>query len=80
MSATLHEELFQNYFNGCPVVRVQGRTFPVEDYYLEDILRLTGYEDEVLSKEGMSLPVKTQPYVRQYQITGSIECRIVPIH
>lgn len=78
MSATLHEELFQNYFNGCPVIRVKGRMFPVEDYYLEDILRLTGYEDEMLSKEGMSLPVKTQPYVRQNPQTGSIACRSVP--
>lgn len=63
MSATLHEELFQNYFDACPVVHVQGRTFPVEDFYLEDILRLTGYEDEVLSSGDVSLPPKQQPYV-----------------
>lgn len=32
-SATLNAELFQNYFGGarnCPIVRVPGRTFPVE--------------------------------------------------
>ena len=44
MSATLHEELFSNYFGGCPVVRVPGFTYPVRDFYLEDILRVTGYE------------------------------------
>ena len=44
MSATLHVELFSDYFGGCPVVRVPGFTHPVTDFYLEDILKLTGYE------------------------------------
>ena len=30
------------YFGGCPVVRVPGFTHPVEDFYLENILQLTG--------------------------------------
>ena len=33
------------YFAGCPVVNVPGFTHPVEDFYLEDILRLTGYQE-----------------------------------
>jgi HrpA-like RNA helicase len=44
MSATLHVELFSGYFGGCPVVRVPGFTHPVQDFYLEDVLKLTGYE------------------------------------
>lgn len=32
------------YFGGCPVVRVPGFTHPVEDFYLESILQLTGYQ------------------------------------
>lgn len=43
MSATLHVDLFSNYFGGCPVVRVPGFTHPVKDYYLEDILMMIGY-------------------------------------
>jgi ATP-dependent RNA helicase DHX36 len=43
MSATLHIDLFSKYFGGCPVVKVPGFTHPVKDYYLEDILKLTGY-------------------------------------
>ena len=35
MSATLHTELFSGYFGGCPIVRVPGFTYPVEDFYLE---------------------------------------------
>ena len=27
-----------------PIVRVEGRTFPVKDYYLEDALHWTGFE------------------------------------
>ena len=42
MSATLHAELFSAYFDGCPIISVPGFTHPVEDFYLEDVLRLTG--------------------------------------
>lgn len=38
MSATIDHTLFTQYFNGCPVVHVEGRTFPVETYFLEDIV------------------------------------------
>ena len=50
MSATLHEDLFSNYFGGCPVVRVPGFTFPVREFFLEDILRVTGYERAALQE------------------------------
>ena len=50
MSATLHEELFSDYFGGCPVIRVPGFTYPVKDFYLEDILRVTGYEHAALQE------------------------------
>lgn len=33
MSATLEAEKFQNYFNGAPLLKVPGRTFPVETFY-----------------------------------------------
>ena len=44
MSATLHVDLFSKYFGGCPVVRVPGFTHPVQDFFLEDVLKLTGYQ------------------------------------
>ena len=43
MSATLNAELFSSYFGGAPLVTVPGRTFPVNHYYLEDILEHTGH-------------------------------------
>ncbi|KIW64157.1 hypothetical protein PV04_09111 [Phialophora macrospora] len=44
MSATLDADIFANYFGGDRVgrVHIEGRTYPVEDYYLDDVLRLTG--------------------------------------
>jgi HrpA-like RNA helicase len=44
MSATLNADTFANYFGGDRVgrVHIEGRTYPVEDFYLDDVLRLTG--------------------------------------
>lgn len=38
MSATLDAKLFCSFFNGAPVINVPGRTFPVANYFLEDVL------------------------------------------
>ncbi|XP_048337698.1 putative ATP-dependent RNA helicase DHX57 [Sphaerodactylus townsendi] len=43
MSATLNAELFSQYFNSCPVVNIPGRTFPVDQFFLEDAIAMTGY-------------------------------------
>ena len=45
MSATLDANLFCGYFGGierCPLVHVEGRAHPINDYYLEDLLYATG--------------------------------------
>ncbi|XP_027628805.1 putative ATP-dependent RNA helicase DHX57 [Tupaia chinensis] len=43
MSATLNAELFSEYFNFCPVITIPGRTFPVDQFFLEDAIALTRY-------------------------------------
>jgi ATP-dependent RNA helicase DHX29 len=46
MSATLNAASFQKYFGGaavCPMIEVPGRTFPVEQFYLEDVLEKTQF-------------------------------------
>ncbi|CAL1529712.1 unnamed protein product, partial [Lymnaea stagnalis] len=43
MSATLDSAKFSSYFNHCPVINIPGRTFPVEIFYLEDVIEMTGY-------------------------------------
>ncbi|PAA52556.1 hypothetical protein BOX15_Mlig011851g1, partial [Macrostomum lignano] len=43
MSANMQTDLFQSYFTNCPLVAVPNRTHPVQDFYLNEILDLTGY-------------------------------------
>ncbi|XP_063239995.1 ATP-dependent RNA helicase A isoform X2 [Bacillus rossius redtenbacheri] len=40
MSATIDTSLFSKYFNDCPVIEIEGRAFPVQDYFLEDCVQL----------------------------------------
>lgn len=47
MSATLDAGIFEQYFHQASTVaqvEIQGRTFSVDDYYLDDIVRLTGFD------------------------------------
>jgi len=44
MSATLNADTFSSYFAGTPTVTIPGRTFPVKEHRLEDVLQMTGYE------------------------------------
>ncbi|KAH8252671.1 hypothetical protein KR032_001180, partial [Drosophila birchii] len=50
MSATIDTTLFANYFGGCPVLEVPGRAFPVEQFFLEDILQMTNFVPSVESR------------------------------
>lgn len=43
MSATIESDKISNYFDGCPVLAVPGRTFPVKVGYLEDAVQYTGW-------------------------------------
>lgn len=43
MSATLNSKLFSEYFSGAPVLTIQGRTFPVQQIFLEDIIERSGF-------------------------------------
>lgn len=50
MSATLDAGIFMNYFGGqrsVGFVNIPGRTFPVQDYYLDDVIRDTGFAPEL---------------------------------
>ncbi|XP_072534065.1 putative ATP-dependent RNA helicase DHX57 isoform X2 [Salminus brasiliensis] len=43
MSATLNADLFSQYFHNCPTIHIPGRTFPVEQFFLEDAIAKTKY-------------------------------------
>ncbi|KAG8598939.1 hypothetical protein GDO81_002806 [Engystomops pustulosus] len=43
MSATVDSDKFSSYFSHCPIIRISGRTYPVEVFHLEDVVDETGY-------------------------------------
>ncbi|PWY88986.1 DEAD/DEAH box helicase [Aspergillus heteromorphus CBS 117.55] len=54
MSATLDAAIFSNYFGGresVGLVNIPGRTFPVHDYYLDDVVRDTGFAPELSEQD-----------------------------
>merc|ERR1740128_859272 len=56
MSATVNADLFSSYFSGCPVLEIPGRTFPVQQIFLEECLHQTRYSLE-----------ETSPYARRQE-------------
>lgn len=63
MSATVNSEAFSSYFAGCPVVSIPGRTHPVQENRLEDILQMTGHEIEEHSDYALKLGPNSSPKV-----------------
>ncbi|MXQ87611.1 hypothetical protein E5288_WYG017766 [Bos mutus] len=43
MSATIDTSMFCEYFFNCPIIEVYGRTFPVQEYFLEDCIQMTHF-------------------------------------
>ncbi|XP_068952606.1 ATP-dependent RNA helicase DHX29 isoform X2 [Petaurus breviceps papuanus] len=43
MSATVDSEKFSTYFTHCPILRISGRSYPVEVFHLEDVVEETGF-------------------------------------
>ncbi|KAL2856998.1 P-loop containing nucleoside triphosphate hydrolase protein [Aspergillus pseudodeflectus] len=53
MSATLDADIFTKYFGGrqsVGLVNIPGRTYPVDDYYLDDVVRDTGFVPELTER------------------------------
>ncbi|KAK3581847.1 hypothetical protein CHS0354_009735 [Potamilus streckersoni] len=61
MSATMNSDLFSNYFSGCSIIDIPGRTFPVQQYFLEDIIEITGFVMD-----------ENSPYARPFKEMNSI--------
>uniref|UniRef100_A0A5S6QX75 RNA helicase n=1 Tax=Trichuris muris TaxID=70415 RepID=A0A5S6QX75_TRIMR len=43
MSATINPSSFEQYFSGCATVHIDGRLFPVSQYFLEDAVQMTNF-------------------------------------
>lgn len=68
MSATLNAELFSDYFGGIPVLDIPGRTFPVEQLFLEDIFDVSGYVIEEGSQYTRAIKMSDE------DLDAEIEC------
>lgn len=56
MSATVDAEKISEYFGGCPMLHIPGRTFPVDVRYLEDAVEYTQWfitENSPYARRGM---------------------------
>lgn len=43
MSATIDTTMFREYYFNCPIIEVHGRTFEVQEYFLEDGIQMTRF-------------------------------------
>lgn len=43
MSATMNASVFCDYFENVPIIEIPGRTFPVEQLFLEEILERSNF-------------------------------------
>lgn len=83
MSASLNAELLSNYFDCAPLVHVNGKTFPVQKYFLDDIQRMLLHRAKPAERKELTdkplvdldLLLKLIRYVdREKPTKGSILC------
>ncbi|XP_043253836.1 ATP-dependent DNA/RNA helicase DHX36 isoform X1 [Colletes gigas] len=63
MSATLNSERFSKYYNDCPMIHIPGFTYPVETFYLEDVLSVTQFK----FPEPPAMPQNFRKYTKKYK-------------
>ncbi|CAA7390557.1 unnamed protein product [Spirodela intermedia] len=75
MSATINADLFSKYFGGAPIIHIPGRTFPVAEVFLEDILEKTRYKikSEFDNFQGNSRRRRRQPFSKSDPLTEMFE-------
>uniref|UniRef100_A0A665VRZ0 RNA helicase n=1 Tax=Echeneis naucrates TaxID=173247 RepID=A0A665VRZ0_ECHNA len=74
-SAALDTDLFLQYFGSCPVIHLRGRQFEVQQLFLEDILRLTGFTNKHMSKHKEETQRKEAKQKRLTEWCNAVESR-----
>ncbi|XP_062912424.1 putative ATP-dependent RNA helicase DHX57 isoform X1 [Mobula hypostoma] len=77
MSATLNAQLFTEYFNMCPCLHIPGHTFPVDQYFLEDVLARTRYVLE--DRSPYARPAKLNQYDESWVAKGKNNFNPMPV-
>ncbi|PIA99581.1 putative DEAH-box ATP-dependent helicase [Cercospora beticola] len=81
MSATLDAAMFEDYFKASSSVGkvgIEGRTYPVQDIYLDEILRATGFGGAVEEEESNGLADLTLDDVIRGNTSGTSTPRAQP--
>ncbi|KAF5288763.1 hypothetical protein FQA39_LY15254 [Lamprigera yunnana] len=85
MSATLNANKFSAYYNDCPHLNIPGFTYPVEEFYLEDVLQRTDFaiknnlktkQFKKWRKESEFYSDFMEPYVRQLQANKTCSAKV----
>ena len=67
MSATLNTEIFSTYFNHAPIIHIEGRMYPVNTMFLENILDILDDDLFILgygTKNGEQIRLNNEDLVR----------------
>ncbi|XP_015774501.1 PREDICTED: ATP-dependent RNA helicase DHX36-like [Acropora digitifera] len=68
MSATLNSEMFSSYFGNCKMAHIPGFTYPVQEFYLEEIIERTGYHVDQDRNQRAQRP---EPKWKKYRDRGT---------
>jgi len=66
MSATLDSKLFCNFFKDAPFLSVPGRTFPVSNFHLEDLMDATDHMIEEYSPYAKKIEDNSSGYASMF--------------
>ncbi|PKA50139.1 putative pre-mRNA-splicing factor ATP-dependent RNA helicase [Apostasia shenzhenica] len=68
MSATMDADRFLQYFGGCPIIQIPGFTYPVNAFYLEDVLSIVRLTDRNhLNTGSLSCVEDAAPLTEEYK-------------
>ncbi|QLL32381.1 hypothetical protein HG536_0C05500 [Torulaspora globosa] len=87
MSATVDVEVFKQYFLNLATCHIEGRTFPIKDYFLEDVLdaldftirrdKSYSYSDDEDIQEEFFRPSADCKFFNSGQINYDLVCQVV---
>jgi HrpA-like RNA helicase len=76
MSATMQTKKLSSYFGNVPHISMGGSVFPVQEFYLEHILRFTDFVKEDKGDNSCNIPIASDASSALIQLNQSFVCSI----
>jgi ATP-dependent RNA helicase DHX36 len=79
MSATIDTTLFRKYFGSgydsgeCPLIEIPGRMFPVEKFYLDDVLAMLSHVKRELGEDLITTQYLKKEREARFNVTAALE-------